>query len=176
MNQTAEEILRKPYSRLLVPDEDGGFFAQIVEFPGCVAEGESGPETLSALERAAVDWINAALSQGLTIPEPTGNQDASGRFALRMPRSIHARATMYAQREGVSLNQFLVAIIAERLGEEKTYSKLMGLNRAFAAIKSAFDQLVRADNRPKEITTTKGLSDNTVNYSSFISAGTRPLH
>jgi len=37
----SKEILRKPYARVLVPDENGGFFAEILEFPGCFAEGET---------------------------------------------------------------------------------------------------------------------------------------
>ncbi|KKM61029.1 hypothetical protein LCGC14_1535950, partial [marine sediment metagenome] len=39
--QQAIEILRKPYARVLIPDESGGYFAKILEFPGCYAEGET---------------------------------------------------------------------------------------------------------------------------------------
>jgi predicted RNA binding protein YcfA (HicA-like mRNA interferase family) len=36
---TATEYLKKPYGRLLVPEDEGGYRAEIIEFPGCFAEG-----------------------------------------------------------------------------------------------------------------------------------------
>jgi predicted HicB family RNase H-like nuclease len=39
-------------------------------------------------------------------------------FALRMPRSLHRRAAQFAERDRVSLNQFFVAAIAERVGAQ----------------------------------------------------------
>lgn len=68
----AIEILKKPYARLVTPDIDGSFFAEIVEFPGCFATGKTASEALENLKSIAVDWINATLKQGQDIPEPKG--------------------------------------------------------------------------------------------------------
>lgn len=43
---------------------------------------------------------------------------ASGKVALRLPKSLHRLAALYAAREGVSLNQFLASAVAERVGAE----------------------------------------------------------
>jgi antitoxin HicB len=113
----AHKILKEPYARMVTPDVDGSFFAEIVEFPGCFATGKTAPEAFQNLESVAVDWINAALAQGQNIPEPMENNNYSGKFVLRMPKGLHKRAALWAQREGVSLNQFIVVCVAEQVGE-----------------------------------------------------------
>lgn len=40
----------------------------------------------------------------------------SGRFVVRLPRSMHAALEVEASREGVSLNQLVVAMLASKLG------------------------------------------------------------
>jgi predicted RNase H-like HicB family nuclease len=116
MPKTPEAYLREPYSRVLIPDERGGYAAEMLEFPGCFAEGDTADEAMQALERAAESWIHAALDQGQEIPEPFMNQGYGGRVALRLPKSLHRQAARLAERDGVSLNQFLVSIIAEGVG------------------------------------------------------------
>ncbi len=62
--------LRKPYIRIMIPDSDGSYFATILEFPGCYAEGETAEEAIENLESSAESWIKASLGQGQNIPEP----------------------------------------------------------------------------------------------------------
>jgi multisubunit Na+/H+ antiporter MnhC subunit len=40
----------------------------------------------------------------------------SGRLLLRMPRTLHADLAQAAEREGTSLNQFITAALATRIG------------------------------------------------------------
>lgn len=118
INNDYDEILSKPYRRVLVPDaEVGGYTAMIPEFPGCLAEGDTADQAIDALQSAARSWIEAALSQGQTIPEPERDGEYSGKIALRIPKSLHGRAVELAKREGISLNQFLVSTVAEKVGE-----------------------------------------------------------
>jgi predicted HicB family RNase H-like nuclease len=111
------EILKKPYARVVVPETDGSFTAEILEFPGCVASGDSAAEAFAALEDIASDWIAASLEQGQAIPEPLDHSKFSGKLVVRMPKGLHKRAAQMAQRDGVSLNQFIVTCIAEEVGE-----------------------------------------------------------
>ena len=120
-----ETYLKKPYSRILTPEEEGGFSSEILEFPGCFAEGETASEAYEALERAARSWVEAALEQGQEIPEPFNNQGYGGRIALRIPRSIHRQAARMAERDETSLNQFLLGAISARIGAEDFYNKLI---------------------------------------------------
>jgi antitoxin HicB len=110
------EILRKPYVRHVVPQPDGLFKAEILEFPGCFAIGETAASAMVELEDVAVDWLAAAIAQGQNIPEPTESSAYSGKLVLRMSKTLHRKATQFALRDGVSLNQFIVNCIAEHVG------------------------------------------------------------
>jgi|ERR1700733_14375829 antitoxin HicB len=111
------EILRRPYARVLTPEPNGQYTAEIMEFPGCVAYGDSAVEALKNLDEVSTEWVRASLEQGQDIPEPMANIDYSGRLVLRMTKGLHQRAAICAEREGVSLNQFIVTSLAEAVGE-----------------------------------------------------------
>jgi len=68
------EYLRLPYSWCFIPSyEDGefsGYTSYILEFPGCISEGENLFIAEENLFRAAYGWIRAALDLGQEIPEP----------------------------------------------------------------------------------------------------------
>ncbi len=121
---TANEYLKLPYSRILIPDPEEGYSAEILEFPGCFAQGDSPDEAMRNLDEAAVSWIEACQEQGLEIPEPNMNQGYGGKIALRLPRSLHKQAARLAERDNVSLNQFLVAAIASKVGAEEIYERI----------------------------------------------------
>jgi len=118
---TPNELLKRPYARVLTPEPDGRVTAEIMEFPGCVAYGDNPVEALTSLEEVAIDWLSAAIEQGQSIPEPMETTEYSGRTVLRMTKGLHQRAAMWAQREGVSLNQFINTALAEAVGERTRY-------------------------------------------------------
>lgn len=113
-----KDYLRQPYTRAVIPDEGGGYHAAVLEFPGCFAQGETVSQTYKELEGAAEAWIDARLSQGQEVPEPFDNIGYSGNISLRLPRTIHKRAVIMAERDRVSLNSFLMAAVASRVGAE----------------------------------------------------------
>uniref|UniRef100_UPI0028EEFD6B toxin-antitoxin system HicB family antitoxin n=1 Tax=Selenomonas noxia TaxID=135083 RepID=UPI0028EEFD6B len=49
---------------------------------------------------------------GISIPEPAHEEDYSGRFNLRLPKSLHKDLALTAKMEGVSLNQLAMCLIA----------------------------------------------------------------
>ena len=114
----ADEYLARPYARLVIPESDGTFRGEILEFPGCISTGRTAAEAMETLERVANGWLAAALHNHQTIPDPIeGNVEYSGRFVLRIPRSLHRKAAWAAQRDGASLNQFIIYSLAEAVGE-----------------------------------------------------------
>jgi len=123
-NELVAQVLRKPYARVIIPDDTGRYAAQVLEFPGCLSEGATPDEAYRNLQEATGNWVDAALSQGMAIPEPFATQGYSGTVSLRLPRSIHKRAVQYARRDGVSLNQFLVSAIATRVGAEDQFGAI----------------------------------------------------
>src|SRR5436305_3227629 len=125
-NLNPRELLKRPYTRVLIPDEESGTFtAQIIEFPGCIAQGATPAEAYERLEAVAESWIEAALEMQQEIPAPASDIQFSGRFALRLPRSLHRQAAQIAELEGGSLNQFIVTAIAEKVGAINVYRGLM---------------------------------------------------
>ena len=57
-------------------------------------------------------WIEAKLEAGYSIPMPVDSDSYSGKFVLRLPKSLHAKLAMEAEQEGVSLNQYALYKLA----------------------------------------------------------------
>lgn len=112
----ANDYLRQPYTRSLTPQPDGTYHAEIIELPGCFATGATASDAYGNLEDTARSWFAAALHACQTIPPPMDENDFSGKIVVRMPRSLHRKAAFFSKREDVSLNQFIVACIAEGVG------------------------------------------------------------
>lgn len=122
--RTLEEYLELPYAIVVVhdSDEDGksGWVAEVEELPGCISQGRTPEEAVESVRGAMRDWIAVALEDGVTIPEPRTSADFSGRFVVRVPASLHADLVRSADREGVSLNQFVMGALAGAVGWPRT--------------------------------------------------------
>jgi antitoxin HicB len=116
---TVSELLKAPYRRVIIPQDDGTFFAEIAEFPGCFATGQTRQEALEMLEEVAESWLMVAIEAGQEIPKPIQDLGYSGKTVLRMPKTLHRDAAMAAEHEGVSLNQYIVACLARGLGSQQ---------------------------------------------------------
>lgn len=116
--QHVERLLSLPYSFILVPDgEKGGYAGQVLEFPGCFSQGETAAQAHENLREAARSWLLAALDSRHTIPPPlTHLSHGNGWVRLQLPNTLHARAARIALMEGVTLEHFMLATIAERIG------------------------------------------------------------
>lgn len=112
----AAEYLKKPYGRVVIPESDGTFRAEIIEFPGCIATGDTAAEAFANLEDVAAGWIEATLAKGMRIPAPIETGGYSGKLVLRLGKSVHKKAAHEAARDGVSLNTFIANCVAERVG------------------------------------------------------------
>ena len=108
--------LGRPYSRVIIPEQDGTFRAEILEFPGCIATGDTEIEALASLKDVALSWLEVTLAKGQVIPEPIEKMEFSGKLVLRLPKSLHKKASRAAERDGISLNQFIVSSLAEQVG------------------------------------------------------------
>jgi len=129
--KTVEEYLRLPYTIQLRQYEDGTFFADVAELPGCMTEADTAEEAVEMIREAMAGWIEVALSEGLPIPEPAGEPEYSGRFLVRTPRSLHRDLVRRARAEGASLNQFVVTTLSRALGGrgESSRSRLVAGRR-----------------------------------------------
>lgn len=60
-----------PYSIYLKPDEDGTWFAEVPELPGCMTYADTRGEVLEMLEDAKETWLESRLHYNDPIPEPS---------------------------------------------------------------------------------------------------------
>jgi predicted RNase H-like HicB family nuclease len=95
-------------------DDDEGFIAIAPDLPGCSAFGEDESQAIAELRHAIAAWKEAATAAGNPIPPPSRPAEAeySGKFVVRMAKTLHRQLAVSADREGVSLNQYVCTLLA----------------------------------------------------------------
>ena len=116
MNQTIDYYLSLPYTREIIPEPEGGWFVRVKELPGCMSQGETVEEAMLMIDEAMRAWLEVELEKGKPIPEPRAEEEYSGKFVVRIPKSLHRKITEISGLEGVSLNQWINTTIAEAVG------------------------------------------------------------
>ncbi len=108
------KYIKLKYRVDLIPDnQDGGYVAVIPDLPGCVSQGETEEEALKMIAEAKEVWLEEELRRGRSIPLP--REKYSGKFNVRVPKTLHERLALEAEREGVSLNTEVIAILERGL-------------------------------------------------------------
>ena len=102
--------------RRLCADDGGGWVAEIPSLPGCMGDGETAQDAIEDCYRAALEWIDATVQLGRSVPPPSSESEFSGQWRIRMPKTLHRRLSLLAGSEGVSLNTLATTLLAEALG------------------------------------------------------------
>ena len=106
--------LKLPYRLEIVPDiYEGGYVASYPELPGCLTCAETIEEVIASALDAKKTWLEAALEDGDTIQEPDSIDNYSGQFKLRMPKSLHKQLAEQSKKEGISMNQYCLYLLAQ---------------------------------------------------------------
>lgn len=124
------EIKRKPleyYLALQYPvtieaAPEGGYFIEISALHGCYSQGETIEEAIKNIEEARQLWIEVAYEEGVDIPLPE-DKEYSGTIIVRGPKNLHRRLDQLADREGVSLNQYIVSTLSHATGVAESHKK-----------------------------------------------------
>jgi antitoxin HicB len=77
--------------RSLTEEEGGGYLIEFPDLTGC-------------------------MSDGVPPPSRPSDETYSGRWNMRVPKSLHRRPAERAKAEGVSVNTLAVTLLAEGLG------------------------------------------------------------
>ena len=93
--------------------EDEGFIATAQDLPGCSAFGETQEEAIRELQDAITAWVAAAKAAGNPVPTPSPRPEFSGKFVVRVPKTLHASLVRQAKLEESSLNQYVVYLLAQ---------------------------------------------------------------
>lgn len=110
-----KDYLKLPYTRIVqeMNDESGHYFyGRILELDGCQSTGDTIGELYESLNEAMEGYIEVKLENNIPIPMPERTEDFSGKFNVRLPKSLHQRLTIEAENEGVSLNQLVLYKLA----------------------------------------------------------------
>jgi antitoxin HicB len=104
--------------RPLTTEEGGGYLIEFPDLPGCLSDGETVEEAIANGADALRSWLATAREFNDAIPPPSRPSDDaySGRWNMRVPRSLHRRLAERAKSEGVSLNTLALTLLAEGLG------------------------------------------------------------
>jgi antitoxin HicB len=121
IGQEIERLMALPYRIEMIPDEDG-WFISIPDLPGCISQGSTTEEALEMIRDAQRMWLQTALEDGIAIPEPDSadEREYSGKFNVRVSRSLHRDLVRAATLEGVSLNLYVATALARAVPPAST--------------------------------------------------------
>ena len=115
-----QDYMALPYSIIIRNIHGSHYCAAVLELEGCTCDGETSEEAYQSIQEAMENWIEDRLENGLEVPLPLDeeahsdsvftveNEKYSGRFVVRLPKTLHARLAKEAGKEGVSLNQYVI--------------------------------------------------------------------
>lgn len=120
MTERLDHYLSLPYKLEITPlgeEDGGGYYARYIDF-GTSAHGDGA--TPGEAADSAREGLKAALAVMLEssdpIPEPEAGREYSGKFNVRVPKSLHKALTEEAESEGVSLNMLIVNRLSRTAG------------------------------------------------------------
>ena len=59
------------YTVILIPEEEGGYSAEVPSLPGCYSQGETKDEAISMVKEAIGLYLESCKAHGEPIPEET---------------------------------------------------------------------------------------------------------
>jgi len=95
-----------------------------------MADGPTIGDAIDELREVAEDFIRLAEEDDKLIPIPEKYEEEinySGKFTLRMPKSLHKMVTEQAEKEECSINQLILTYISMGLGNEFGKSQYLGI-------------------------------------------------
>ena len=107
-----EEYLELQYPFNVIADRDGGYVIVFPDLPGCLTQVERIEEVPAMAEEARRLWIETAYEDGQDVPLPSYAEEYSGKFVVRLPRSLHRSLVESSECDGVSLNQYVATVLA----------------------------------------------------------------
>lgn len=126
MEKKANDYLKLQYQVNLRPiseEDGGGWLAEIPDLSGCYSDGETPEEALNNIKEAKETWIKTALKRGQEIPMPKislDDEEYSGKFTLRLPKSLHRDLAIFAGKEDISLNSYILSLLSYNFGKNQS--------------------------------------------------------
>jgi antitoxin HicB len=103
----------RPYRFALFVEDDGTYVLRSPDLAERTAQVTSLDEIGAAMQ-AAIEY--RAAEDAAATAEAEKDAEYSGKFVLRLPRSMHRQLVELAEAEGVSLNQLALTFLAQGMG------------------------------------------------------------
>ena len=114
--------LEYPFVAYALDTDDGKqWCVEFIDVPGVVGGGKTQEEAVKeAFENLQVH-LGFLKEDGYAIPEPSNisGDSYSGKFALRISKSMHRRLALLARQEDISINAYLNEAIAEKVSRDE---------------------------------------------------------
>jgi predicted RNase H-like HicB family nuclease len=150
-HDSAKEYAGLPYRMEVSFDaESGVWIIRYPELPGCTAHGDSPEDAIALGNEAKALWIETALEENQPVPRPLGEPEYSGKLVLRLPKTLHEAAVRTAEREGVSLNAYLIQLVAEGI-QRSGLKSLLSLAQG-----AKTEERSLSPRRPRRLSTSNG--------------------
>lgn len=91
-----------------------GYLGLCLEFPHLWANGLTAQEAIGAVETKVTEELALIESAGYDPPKSLTDHRFSGKFMVRVPPTLHAKLTVEAAEQGVSLNQWVLHKLSGR--------------------------------------------------------------
>ena len=121
-DKTLEYYMKLRYTTQITEiaaEDGGGYLVEIPLLKGCMSDGETVAEALDNIREAKLEWFTYMLENDLPIPEPVDVSKYSGKFVVRIPKSLHKTISEQSKIEGLSLNQYVANSLAYVAGQKQ---------------------------------------------------------
>ena len=116
IERRARELAAQDWTVEVRRTEGGGWFAKVVELPGCQTEADTWEELGDMIRDAIEGWIAVALEHGDSIPLPRNDARYSGKIFVRTSPRLHRLVAEAAERNRISMSQWVAEVLAREVG------------------------------------------------------------
>ncbi len=128
------EYLAMEYPFQVIASVDGGYVIRFPDLPGCVSQTDDLADIGMIADEIRQLWIETEYEAGADIPLPSYAVEHSGKFNLRLPRSLHRKLAESADNEGVSLNQYVTTLLSRHDTQAQIERRLEAIETHVAAM------------------------------------------
>ncbi len=113
LERRALALMQHPYHKVLHGSRSEGFFAEVLELPGCWTDGDTEEDALRNLEEAMTAWLMTAIEHGDPVPAPLDDDGPCRSVAL--PEKLYRRLVEHARKSGLSPDVAAGQLLADAL-------------------------------------------------------------
>ena len=117
MKKDLQYYMNIQYPFVLEQDDDGSYFIEYPDLPGCMTCGGTIEQIMIMGADAKKCWVESALKAGDFIPEPKTAADYPDNFKLRLPKTLYKQLAENATANGVSMNQYCLYLLSNGINQ-----------------------------------------------------------